>query len=190
MSDERNQGIKVTDRRMFTETGELREEFEDVAASSAEPEVAQPQEEAPAPEVAASKAEPPPPEEPAPTAPPSAPPPEAANLGASPTDASHGEVGEAPVGYTASARQPQFLDLVAMLAVVRLVPTRQSGKATGVVLMGFLGGLTVSAPLVGLAVDQFDSYRPGWIALGVLALVGAAVVRSPRDRSRRPVQQR
>ena len=81
-------------------------------------------------------------------------------------------------------------NVVAMLAVVRLVPTRQSGKATGVVLMGFLGGLTVSAPLVGLAVDQFDSYRPGWIALGVLALVGAAVVRSPRDRSRRPVQQR
>ncbi len=70
-------------------------------------------------------------------------------------------------------------NVVAMLSVIRLVPTRQSGQATGVVLMGFLGGLTVSAPLVGFAVDRLDSYRPAWVALGALAVVGAVIVRPP-----------
>jgi predicted MFS family arabinose efflux permease len=68
-------------------------------------------------------------------------------------------------------------NVVAMLAVIWSVPTGASGRATGIVLMGFLGGHTISAPAVGLAVDQLGSYRPTWIGLGLLALVGAVTVR-------------
>ncbi|MDH3684263.1 MAG: MFS transporter [Acidimicrobiia bacterium] len=70
-------------------------------------------------------------------------------------------------------------NVVAMLTVIRSVPVGQSGRATGVVILGFLGGLTISAPLVGLAIDRLGSYRPVWIALGALSLAGAAVISSP-----------
>jgi predicted MFS family arabinose efflux permease len=68
-------------------------------------------------------------------------------------------------------------NVVAMLAVIWSVPPRFSGRATGVVLMGFLGGLTISAPLVGLAVDWSGSYRPTWVVLGAIALAGGLIVR-------------
>ncbi|MEM8925646.1 MAG: MFS transporter [Actinomycetota bacterium] len=71
-------------------------------------------------------------------------------------------------------------NVVAMLAVIRSVPRRHAGSATGVVLMGFLGGLTVAAPLVGYSIDVFGSYRPAWVLLGLLALAAAVAV---RDRS-------
>ena len=66
-------------------------------------------------------------------------------------------------------------NVVAMLAVIRSVPVQFAGRATGVVLLGFLGGLTVSAPTVGYAVDRLGTYRPVWVVLGALALAGAAV---------------
>ncbi|MCP3987473.1 MAG: MFS transporter [Actinomycetia bacterium] len=76
-------------------------------------------------------------------------------------------------------------NVVAMLAVVWSVPARDSGRATGTVLLGFLGGLTVAAPLVGWSVDQFGSYRPSWVGLSALALIGAlTVARRPRPRVR------
>lgn len=68
-------------------------------------------------------------------------------------------------------------NVVAMLAVIRSVRPEDSGRATGIVLLGFLGGLTISAPAVGFVVDRVDSYRPAWIALGIIALTGALVVR-------------
>lgn len=67
-------------------------------------------------------------------------------------------------------------NVVAMLAVIRSVPSRQAGRATGVVLLGFLGGLTISAPLVGLAADATGSYRVSWVVLATLALGGAVAV--------------
>ncbi|MEM9890885.1 MAG: MFS transporter [Actinomycetota bacterium] len=67
-------------------------------------------------------------------------------------------------------------NVVAMLAVIRTVPREEAGGATGLVLLGFLGGLTVSAPLVGYSVDVFDSYRPAWVALALTALASAVVV--------------
>lgn len=73
-------------------------------------------------------------------------------------------------------------NVVAMLAVITTMPATRSGWATGVVQGGFLGGLTISAPLVGWSVDQLDSYRPAWIALALLALAGATVI----GRSRSP----
>ncbi len=102
MAEENQQGIKVTDRRMFTDTGELREGFEPEENESPEPEVAAEREAAPEPisrpePVAASAREP----QAQPVADPQVPP-------AGPRDA--------PEGYSAGPRQPQFLDLVAMLA--------------------------------------------------------------------------
>ncbi|MGF1595881.1 MAG: MFS transporter [Acidimicrobiales bacterium] len=79
-------------------------------------------------------------------------------------------------------------NVVAMLTVIRQVPRTMSGRATGVVLLGFLGGLTLSAPLVGYSVDRFGSYRPAWTSLLVLALLGAVVVaRRPERTSARQV---
>ncbi len=74
-------------------------------------------------------------------------------------------------------------NVVAMLAVIRSVRPEESGRATGIVLLGFLGGLTVSAPLVGFAVDRIDTYQPAWVALGIVALGGAVVIRPPTDRA-------
>lgn len=73
-------------------------------------------------------------------------------------------------------------NVVAMLAVIRSVRPEESGRSTGIVLAGFLGGLTVSAPLVGFTVDRIGSYRPVWVALSLVALTGALVMRSPRTR--------
>ena len=73
-------------------------------------------------------------------------------------------------------------NVVAMLAVIRSVRPERSGRSTGIVLAGFLGGLTVSAPLVGVTVDRIGSYRPAWVALSLVALSGALVIRSPRTR--------
>jgi len=69
-------------------------------------------------------------------------------------------------------------NVVAMLAVIRSVRPEAAGRATGIVLFGFLGGLTVSAPIVGLVVDRVGSYQPVWITLGLVALSGAFVVGS------------
>ncbi|MGI9615779.1 MAG: MFS transporter [Acidimicrobiales bacterium] len=73
-------------------------------------------------------------------------------------------------------------NVVAMLAVIRSVRPEESGRSTGIVLAGFLGGLTISAPLAGLAVDRLGSYQPVWVALCLVSLSGALVMRSPRTR--------
>ncbi len=74
-------------------------------------------------------------------------------------------------------------NVVAMLAVIKDVPTSQSGQASGVVLFGFLGGLSVGAPIVGFLVDATDSYQSSWALLGLVALVGAAVMYPDRTRA-------
>lgn len=68
-------------------------------------------------------------------------------------------------------------NVVAMLSVIRSVPSHMSGRATGIVLLGFLGGLTIVAPIVGYTVDRVGSYRPAWIGLLLIALAGSMVVR-------------
>lgn len=52
----------------------------------------------------------------------------------------------------------------AMLAVIMGVPARTSGKASGTVMLGFLGGLAVGAPIAGLTVDTTGGYTLVWIA--------------------------
>lgn len=69
---------------------------------------------------------------------------------------------------------------VAMLAIILGVPRAQSGRASGAVMVGFLGGLAVGAPIAGLAVDATDSYQPVWVATLVLAAAAALVAQFAR----------
>lgn len=64
---------------------------------------------------------------------------------------------------------------VAMLAIILGVDRSQAGRASGAVMVGFLGGLTVGSPIAGQVIDATGSYQPVWIAALVLALASAAV---------------
>ena len=64
---------------------------------------------------------------------------------------------------------------VAMLAIIIGVPKAQAGRASGAVMFGFLSGLTVGAPVAGLAIDATDSYQPLWIGAMLFAAASAAV---------------
>ncbi len=72
---------------------------------------------------------------------------------------------------------------VAMLAVIVSVPRQSSGRASGVVMFGFLSGLTIGGPLVGATVDRWGSYQPAWVTCVVLSLASALVI-SPRLNSK------
>jgi len=64
---------------------------------------------------------------------------------------------------------------VAMLAIIIGVPRAQAGRASGAVMVGFLGGLAIGAPIAGLMIDATNSYQPVWIATLVLAGLAAVV---------------
>ncbi len=61
---------------------------------------------------------------------------------------------------------------VGMLAIIQILPTSLAGRGSGVVLFGFLGGLSMGAPLVGWSVDVLGTYTPGWLAITVLFAIG------------------
>ncbi|MGH1494086.1 MAG: MFS transporter [Acidimicrobiales bacterium] len=71
---------------------------------------------------------------------------------------------------------------VAMLAVIVSVPQAVAGRASGIVMLGFLGGLAISSPLAGAAVDRWDTYQPVWIVATVLSLASAALITISLDR--------
>ncbi len=54
---------------------------------------------------------------------------------------------------------------VGMLAVIERVPVAAAGRASGTVMLGFLGGLGLGAPAFGRSVDVLGDYRPGWMAV-------------------------
>lgn len=70
---------------------------------------------------------------------------------------------------------------VAMLAVIVSVPRAAAGRASGVVMFGFLGGLTVGSPITGLVVDQWGTYQPVWIGALVLSVASALLMRPSFD---------
>jgi MFS family permease len=72
------------------------------------------------------------------------------------------------VGHTA-------WNAVAMLAIIIGVPKARAGRASGAVMVGFLGGLAVGAPLAGLCIDATGSYQAVWVATLVLAAFAALV---------------
>lgn len=75
-------------------------------------------------------------------------------------------------GFSASA-----WNSVGMLAVIETSTPALAGRASGVVLFGFLAGLGLGAPVFGFAVDQSGTYGPGWAAVGVAFLLALVVMR-------------
>ena len=61
------------------------------------------------------------------------------------------------------------------LAVILNVPKEMAGRASGIIILGFLMGLTVAGPVTGMIVDATDEIFP-WDVL-----VAGRVVAIPRD---------
>ncbi len=76
---------------------------------------------------------------------------------------------------------------VAMLAVITSMPKASAGRASGIVMLGFLGGLSAGSPVAGLIVDRWDTYQPVWFGALVLSILSAVVIRPGLfDRDIRP----
>lgn len=69
---------------------------------------------------------------------------------------------------------------VAMLAVIMAVPASRAGRASGVVILGFLCGLSLGGPLAGYLVDSLGRYEPVWWGCAGLMLIAAGVVAASR----------
>jgi predicted MFS family arabinose efflux permease len=74
---------------------------------------------------------------------------------------------------------------VAMLAVIMFVSTAKAGKASGIVMVGFLGGLAVSGPTTGAIVDSTGSYTSVWVGATVVSLLAALIMTITDRRGRR-----
>lgn len=81
-------------------------------------------------------------------------------------------IAAAVTGLSASA-----WNSVGMLAVMFMVPAAMAGRASGVVLFGFLAGLGVGAPAFGWSVDALGTYLPGWLVAAALFGGGWLVAR-------------
>lgn len=64
----------------------------------------------------------------------------------------------------------------ANLAMIREMGSAGAGRATGILLFGFLIGLTVGGPFVGWSIDSFDSYTPAWLISAASCSLAAVVV--------------
>lgn len=74
---------------------------------------------------------------------------------------------------------------VANLAVIMNVEQRDAGRASGVIILGFLLGLTIAGPSTGALVDATGRYELAWWASAALAAVSAGVLvgrRRPQHR--------
>lgn len=77
------------------------------------------------------------------------------------------------VGASASA-----WNAVGMLAVIQTLPSREAGKGSGIVLLGFFGGLAFGSTAFGWSVDQLGTYGPGWVMVIVVFLAAWAMIRT------------
>ena len=64
---------------------------------------------------------------------------------------------------------------VGMLAVMDYSDPELVGRGTGLTMLGFLTGVGLGAPLMGLSVDRLGVYTPGWLVLAVLFSLSAVV---------------
>jgi MFS family permease len=64
---------------------------------------------------------------------------------------------------------------VGMLAVMDYSAPELVGRGTGAVMLGFLTGIGVGPPLMGLSVDRLGEYTPGWVVIVLLFLAGAVI---------------
>lgn len=72
-------------------------------------------------------------------------------------------------------------NVVANVAVMELAPDGGAGRGSGIMNGGFLAGMAVGPPLMGLSVDLSQTYRPGWAAVVCLGLAAAWVGRLVRS---------
>ncbi|MEM9200104.1 MAG: MFS transporter [Actinomycetota bacterium] len=70
---------------------------------------------------------------------------------------------------------------VANLAVIMNVSQRDAGRASGVIILGFLMGLTIAGPATGVIVDATGRYEVAWWLSVALAGVSAAVLARRRS---------
>jgi predicted MFS family arabinose efflux permease len=89
------------------------------------------------------------------------------------------------VGAVMTGLSSSSWNSVGMLSVIDRAGEERSGRASGVVMLGFLAGLGVAPTLFGWMVDRTDSYTPMWLssmgALGLAALVSVWWLRSGRS---------
>ena len=64
---------------------------------------------------------------------------------------------------------------VGMLAVMDYSAPELVGRGTGLAMLGFLAGIGLGAPLMGLSVDRLGVYTPGWLIVLTLFSVSAVV---------------
>ncbi len=76
---------------------------------------------------------------------------------------------------------------VAMLAAMSEAGAASTGRASGVIVGGFLFGLGVGSPIYGALVDATGSYAPMWWTSGLAAMATAALVAVWRLRRGRAV---
>lgn len=65
---------------------------------------------------------------------------------------------------------------VANLAVIMNVAQRDAGRASGVIILGFLMGLTIAGPATGAIVDGTGRYEIAWWSSVMLAALAAALL--------------
>lgn len=70
-------------------------------------------------------------------------------------------------------------------AIISTVDQRDAGRFSGIMMLGFLCGLSVSAPSTGWIVDTFDTYQPAWAGAAAAAFLGALTLWSHERRTRR-----
>jgi predicted MFS family arabinose efflux permease len=64
---------------------------------------------------------------------------------------------------------------VGMLAVMDYSTADLVGRGTGLVMLGFLTGVGLGAPLMGLSIDRLTVYTPGWLVVATLFTMSAVV---------------
>jgi predicted MFS family arabinose efflux permease len=64
---------------------------------------------------------------------------------------------------------------VGMLAVMDYSVPELVGRGTGLAMLGFLTGIGLGAPLMGLSVDRLGVYTPGWLVIAFLFTISAVV---------------
>lgn len=65
---------------------------------------------------------------------------------------------------------------VGMLGLIVIAGRGLAGRASGIVLFGFLAGLGVGPPLFGWIVDSTGSYTTVWVLAGAASFAGAALM--------------
>ncbi len=78
------------------------------------------------------------------------------------------------IGAVVSGMTLGSWNTAANLSMIR--ERRGAGRASGVLIAGFLLGLTVGGPAVGWSIDTFDSYYPAWITSAAMAALAAVIV--------------